>query len=173
MIIAYTESMAFYSNYRVRKLGLDGVIDAVFSPADHDFPRNVDIEVMRKYPASHYEFEHTKHEHTPKGELKPNPDILLQIIEYANADPEDCVYVGDSRFKDIVMAQDAGVDDVWAKYGPAHQREEYEPLRDVTHWSDDDVEYERRLKDRENKPTYVLSTEFSQLLDYFTFHERR
>jgi hypothetical protein len=34
------------------------------------------------------------------------------------------------------MAQDAGVDDVWAEYGQAQSRPEYQPLRDVTHWSD-------------------------------------
>jgi len=31
-IIGYTESMAFYSNYRIRRLGLDGVLDYVFCP---------------------------------------------------------------------------------------------------------------------------------------------
>ena len=40
-IIGYTESMAFYSNYRVRRLGLDGVFDQIFSPADHDVPGGI------------------------------------------------------------------------------------------------------------------------------------
>src|SRR5262245_45098031 len=31
-IVGYTESMAFYSNYRIRRLGLDGVLDYVFCP---------------------------------------------------------------------------------------------------------------------------------------------
>jgi len=37
-IIGYMESQSFYSSYRVRTLGLDGVLDALFSPADHDRP---------------------------------------------------------------------------------------------------------------------------------------
>ncbi len=40
-IIGYTESMAFYSNYRVRRLGLDGVLDYVFCPEDHVLPELV------------------------------------------------------------------------------------------------------------------------------------
>jgi phosphoglycolate phosphatase-like HAD superfamily hydrolase len=135
LIVGYTESMAFYSNYRVRRLGLDGVFDTIFSPEDHDIPANIDLETMRKFPASHYSFKYTKHQHTPKGELKPNPQVLLDIIELISATPENCVYVGDSLFKDIAMALDAGVLDVWAKYGQAQHREEYELLREVTHWT--------------------------------------
>src|SRR5664280_2145299 len=59
-IVAYTESMSFYSNYRVRRLGLDGVIDFVFSPEDHDLPEGLSPEEVRKYPASHYSLRYTQ-----------------------------------------------------------------------------------------------------------------
>ncbi|WP_372885592.1 HAD family hydrolase, partial [Shimia sp.] len=49
-VFAYTESMAFYSSYRVRKLDLDGRIDVLFSPMDHDLPRGLTTEDLRKYP---------------------------------------------------------------------------------------------------------------------------
>ena len=35
VIAAFTESKAFYTNYRFRKLGLDGLIDYLYSPEDH------------------------------------------------------------------------------------------------------------------------------------------
>jgi phosphoglycolate phosphatase-like HAD superfamily hydrolase len=54
-VIGYTESMAFYSNYRVRRLGLDGVFDFVFSPQDHDIPAGLTVEEIRRYPASYYD----------------------------------------------------------------------------------------------------------------------
>lgn len=38
VIAAFTESKAFYTNYRFRKLGLDGLIDYLYSPADHSMP---------------------------------------------------------------------------------------------------------------------------------------
>ncbi|PDT13880.1 hypothetical protein CO670_25970 [Rhizobium sp. J15] len=49
-IVAYTESMAFYSAYRLKRFGLDGVIDIMFSPEDHDMPSGVSVDSMRRLP---------------------------------------------------------------------------------------------------------------------------
>ncbi|HEX9786843.1 MAG TPA: HAD family hydrolase, partial [Candidatus Binatia bacterium] len=168
-IVGYTESMAYYSNYRVRKLGLDGVFDILFSPADHDIPKDMTIEQIRKYPASRYEFQNTVHQYTPTGELKPNRDILLSIIRHIDAAPEDCVYVGDSLFKDVAMAKDAGISDAWAKYGQSQATAAYQLLREVTHWSDDDVEREKKISQRDVKPSIELSTSFSDIFSHFKF----
>lgn len=59
-IIGYTESMGFYSNYRVRRLGLDGVLDYVFCPEDHVLPPGLTPETLCAYPTSHYELRYTK-----------------------------------------------------------------------------------------------------------------
>ncbi len=168
-IIGYTESMAFYSTYRIRRLGLDGVFDVIFSPEDHDLPKQLTPEQLRKYPAARYEFAHTKHQNTPRGELKPNKHILLSIIGHVGAKPDDCVYVGDSLFKDVAMARDAGVSDVWAKYGLTQDSKAYQLLRDVTHWSDDDVEREKKISERDIKPSIELPVSFSEILDSFRF----
>src|SRR6266536_4522407 len=40
LIVAYTESMAWVTSQRIRKLGLDGVIDFLYSSPDHDFPQD-------------------------------------------------------------------------------------------------------------------------------------
>ncbi len=169
LIVGYTESMAFYSNYRLRRLGLDGVIDVLFSPADHDSPEGLTKEEIRKYPASHYQLRYTTQEHTPKDSRKPDPAVLNSIIIDLNLPKNDCVYVGDSLFKDVAMAQDAGVDDVWAKYGEAQHREEYELLREVTHWTDDDVQREKRIRERDVQPKYTLEHSYSGMLEIFEF----
>jgi FMN phosphatase YigB (HAD superfamily) len=168
-IIGYTESMAFYSNYRVRRLGLDGIFDVIFSPADHDIPKGMTVDQLRKYPATKYEFAYTKHQNTPTGELKPNKDILLSIIARVGAKVEECVYVGDSLVKDVAMAKDTGVTDVWAKYGLTQNSDAYQLLREVTHWSAADVEREKRISEREVKPTIELDVSYSQLFDSFQF----
>lgn len=168
-IIGYTESMAFYSNYRVRRLGLDGIFDTIFSPADHDIPRGMTVDQIRKYPGTNYEFAYTKHQNTPRGELKPNKDILLSIVNHVGANIEDCVYVGDSLVKDVAMAKDAGISDVWAKYGLSQHTEAYQLLREVTHWSDSDVEREKKISERDVVPSIELTTSYSQLLDNFQF----
>jgi FMN phosphatase YigB (HAD superfamily) len=38
LIAAFTESKAFYTSYRFRKLGLDGLVDYLYSPEDHLMP---------------------------------------------------------------------------------------------------------------------------------------
>jgi FMN phosphatase YigB (HAD superfamily) len=168
-VVGYTESMGFYSNYRVRRLGLDGVFDFMFSPEDHDIPASISREDIRKYPASHYEFRYTKQRHTPKHSFKPDASVLAQIIETLGVDKSECVYVGDSPTKDVAMAQDAGVADVYAKYGRAQHTAAYELLREVTHWSDADVEREKKIGEREVQPSTVLDLNFGQMLNHFRF----
>lgn len=166
LIIGYTESKEFYSNYRISKLGLDGIIDILFSPEDHSIPLGVS-------PQTSYNLKETINKHTPFGEIKPNPKILKDIINSVNAKPELCVYVGDSEMKDIAMALDAGVDAVFAKYGTTHfmsNVEGYDLLRAVTHWTDADVERERKIKEesKDIHAKYTINT-FSEILNIFEF----
>jgi phosphoglycolate phosphatase len=170
LVIGYTESMAFYSASRVRKLGLDGLLDVLYSPRDHELPRGVSREQLRRHPEEHYAFEHTIHRHTPPGELKPNPAVLLDILADSSATPDSAVYVGDSPMKDVAMARDAGVADVLALYGKAQDREAYQLLRRVTHWSENDVARERRIVERgEVAASHVLKSSFGELRHLFHF----
>jgi phosphoglycolate phosphatase len=168
-VVGYTESMAFYSNYRVRRLGLDGVFDFIFSPQDHDIPPDLSVEDIRRYPSSHYQFKYTKHEHTPPGQLKPNIDVLSDIIKKIGATAGECVYVGDSLMKDVAMAHDLGVPNAWAQYGGAQHTPGYELLREVTHWSQEEVEREKKILERPKPPALALKSNFSEILDHFQF----
>lgn len=170
LIVGYTESMAFYSNYRIRKLGLDGLLDYIYSPPDHELPNNLTAEQIRKYPASHYTLKITEHRHTPPGEIKPNPDILASIIEDIGAKADQCLYVGDSLMKDIAMAQRAGVRDAYALYGKAQHLPAYELLRRVTHWPLEQVEQEKvTVQTGSVRPTCTLTSSFSEILAFFEF----
>ncbi|MDA1089539.1 MAG: HAD-IA family hydrolase [Proteobacteria bacterium] len=169
LVVGYTESMAFYSNHRVRNLGLDERLDYLYSPADHDLPKGLTPEQIRKYPAEQYELSHCEHRNTPPGELKPNPKMLLDIISDLGARPDECIYVGDNLMKDVVMAQEAGVTDIHAAYGEAHHRDEYQLLRDVTHWPDKHVQQEKKLSPEHVKPRYSLENSFGELLEFFEF----
>src|SRR5260370_35375971 len=71
--------------------------------------------------------------------------------------------------KDVLRAQRGGGKDVWAKYGQAQNREEYELLRRVTHWTLEDVEREKKLRSEEIKPSVVLENGFGDLLDEVDF----
>lgn len=170
LVVGYTESMAFYTNYRMRQLGLDGLVDYLYSPPDHDLPANLTPEQVRMYPAQYYDLKATEHRYTPKGELKPNPKLLLDIIKDVGAKPEQCLYVGDSPMKDIAMAQRASVADAYAKYGKAQHTPAYELLRRVTHWTSEQVQREKDIEQAGSvTPTHTLEASFSELLAIFEF----
>lgn len=166
LIAAYTESQAFYTSYRFRKLGLDGLVDYLYSPKDHIMPE--DTESTRFYSNDTYKLKHTIHHYTPEGELKPNPHILAEIISDLGAAVDEVVYVGDNILKDVFMAQTAGVIDAHALYGVSQHKPEYELLRKVTHWTPEMVERERQaLKPGGLKPSHVLDKSFAQILPLF------
>lgn len=169
-IVAYTESLAFYTSLRLRWFGLDRVIDVLYSPADHGFPPGIRPDNIRKRPNEYYRLQHTRTSHTPPGLLKPEVDVLATIVDEMVSGPTQVVYVGDSLMKDVAMAQAVGVHDVWAKYGVAQHREGYDLLRRVSHWTQVDVERERAIAERPDvKPTFTLENGFDELLDLFEF----
>jgi hypothetical protein len=76
------------------------------------------------------------------------------------------VYLGDSLIKDVAMAQDANVTDVLAEYGVVQHCENYEILRKVAHWAEEDVKREQATKTRKIKPSYSIS-KFSDIKQFF------
>jgi len=170
-IVAYTESMGFYSAYRLKRFGLDGVIDVLFSPEDHEIPAGVSVEKLRRLPDEFYQLQVTEVRHTPLGELKPNPGVLLDIIKAIGADLKRCVYIGDSLFKDVAMAHAVGVLDVHAQYGESQRRPEYSLLQRVSHWTEKDVERERGIiaKGLDFSPSVVLKDSFAEIFMHCDF----
>lgn len=159
MIAAFTESKAFYTSERFRELGLDGRIDFLYSPPDHDLP-------IGRQP-SYVGLTKTKHRFTPEGEYKPNPHLLVSIVEELGYDLSDAVYVGDNLLKDVHMAQSANILDVHAEYGAAqHRAVEYDLLKKVTHWTPEMVAREREaLRPGAINPTHCLRTTFSDIVN--------
>jgi phosphoglycolate phosphatase len=172
-VVAYTESVAFWSEWRIRRTGLDGLIKVMYSSPDHDFPSGVSVQQLRTLPPSAYGLRETVHKHVPPRTLKPNAQILRSILADFSASPNEAVYVGDSLMKDVVMAQELEVHDVLAQYGISHDREGYELLRRVSHWTPEDIQREKDLSVQPTvSPTYTLADGFSQLLSMFNFVER-
>jgi phosphoglycolate phosphatase len=171
-IVAYTESLEYWTHWRLKHLGLDGVIDRLYSSPDHDAPAGLVPSSMRKYGADAYVLEHTEHRHVPPGVLKPNPVVLQTIVSEYGVDPSKVVYVGDGLDKDVPMAQQVGVVDVWAEYGRVQHMEEYEQLRRVSHWPDDMIAKERSEKDKPN-PSHTLKNGLPELLELFEFQAPR
>ncbi|MCH2256924.1 MAG: HAD hydrolase-like protein [Alteromonas sp.] len=166
-VIAYTESKEWYTKFRLKRFGLDYFIEKVYSPGDHE---RLPIEDNMRTDIS---FDNVEFKKTPKDELKPNPQLLLDIIRDAGVDKKECIYIGDSEIKDIDMAHEAGVTSVFAKYGTSHfeQRpDDYDLLRSVTHWTDEVVLREKQLKESAfNHRADFEVDNFAELLDLFEF----
>lgn len=169
LVVGYTESLEFYTTYRLIKLGLDGLLDFVYFPPDHTLPEGLDASQIRHYDEDAYRLRSTQTRRTPKGETKPNPKLLGHILEECGADKAKTAYVGDKLDKDVRMAQAAGVLDVYAKYGDSVRDERYELLRRVTHWRSGSVETERQTTQETVSPTYTLEQSFGELLQLFNF----
>lgn len=166
-IVAYTESVAYWTEWRIRHTGLDGVIDRLYSAPDHPLPVGVTLADVRTMPKDKYGLKKTIHTHVPREAIKPNVKVLHSILADCGREPEEAVYVGDSLMKDVAMAKDAGVLDAHAKYGEPQKRPEYSLLQRVTHWSDLDVTREQHLvTSRDITPTVVLSC-FADILPLF------
>jgi phosphoglycolate phosphatase len=68
--------------------------------------------------------------------------------------------------KDVAMAQDAHITDVWAEYGVVQNHEGYPLLRKVSHWTEADVQREKEISNRTITPTHVIS-QFSEITQFF------
>lgn len=169
-IVAYTESLAYWTEWRMRQTELDGVIDFLYSSPDHDFPEGTTVDSVRTLPDEDYGLRYTVHRHVARGIAKPDPQVLKEIIDEHAVAGLAVVYVGDNLDKDIEMAQRVGVLDVHAEYGEAHRRPEYELIRDLTHWTTEAVEKESSQDARvKARPSYVLKDGLFELLGLFQF----
>lgn len=163
VVVGHTEAIAINAYYRVvvldvaryfrRLYALEG--PAVNHP-DPNRPRKLadpDPEFLRVLPAS---------------ERKPNPAVLFDICRREGFLPQDTCYVGDSIVRDVSMAKQAGVKAIWARFGTNYERDLWDTLVSVTHWTDDDVKREVELRDQYSTiaPDAIVDS-FSELLPIF------
>lgn len=162
-IVIYTESLAYYTNFRVRRLELDDLIDVIFSPPDHAVPP---ISMGQNLGPSNGDTKltHAQHQFLGEGVVKPNPAVLLDIVAKIHRAPSECIYLGDSKMKDVAMAQEAHIVDVFAKYGVSQDQAGYELLQKVSHWPE--VTVQREMTDRSVSPTHTIES-FSEIISLF------
>lgn len=169
LIVGFTESQFFYTTQRIRALGLDGLIQILYTTQDRGLPPLDELVVMKNRPPSFYDLRLTRTSRLPHDALKPDPELLCMILNDIKANSSDAIYVGDNLFKDISMATAAGVRSVHAAYGEAHDDPRYELLREVTHWKAKAVKSEQTAKNDGITPDFVLKKSFEELLEIFQF----
>lgn len=170
LIVGFTESHSFYTKYRIKTLNLDGLLDCIYAPIDVGLPASV----KRYYDEDYWEPEKTEFRYLSRSVKKPNAEILQIILKDFNAEKENTIYIGDKLHRDISMAQQAGITSVHAAYGHTITGDQYTLLKEVTHWTDEDVKEEERFKaDTEGmivSPDVVLDKSFDQVSQHFEFY---
>jgi FMN phosphatase YigB (HAD superfamily) len=169
-LVGFTESQLYYTTHRLRRFKLDGVVDTLYCSEDHAMPDGVTLNFIRSEPSEECQLQRTRTTVVPRGIRKPNPAILRQIMKDFNATPASTAYVGDSLYKDVLMAQRAHVHDVFAKYGERLSQPGYDLLRRVSHWTDEDIEEEKQVRKLAvTAAEVVLENGFPELLEHFKF----
>jgi FMN phosphatase YigB (HAD superfamily) len=164
VVVGFSESKLYYSSYRISKLGLDGVMDRLYCPEDHKLPEGNDHSRG---------LEKTKPVELDAQFKKPKAATLHEILSELGSSAEECLYVGDSKTKDVRMAIDAGIDCAWFSSGAAHigsMKRAYNLLRRVTHWTPAEVEAERAMAEnrtRLDESAYTTIHEYSEVLNFF------
>jgi phosphoglycolate phosphatase-like HAD superfamily hydrolase len=170
LIIAFTESNAFFTKYRIKQLGLDGLIDSIYTPLGYGIPESV----QTYYDEDYWNPSKTSIRHLSNKDKKPNPEILEIIIADYNLKKDNIIYMGDKLDRDIQMALDVGITSVYASYGNVIESNKYELLRNVTHWSDEEVEREKisksKLSVKKITPDFTVSN-YSKILELFQFEQ--
>ncbi|HEY6329917.1 MAG TPA: HAD family hydrolase [Blastocatellia bacterium] len=175
-IVGHTDAMMFYAAYRVKQLGIERLFDGLVAPRDHGIPEGVSLEDVRSSDdPERYVSAVPVADELNSATVKPDPIILRKILNDFGVSPEEAVYVGDSLHKDIHMAQSCGVYDVFARYGRNYNPQYYRQLVEITHWTDEDVERELKLKGLNIKPTFVISSfpELKTVIDAIGLERRR
>jgi FMN phosphatase YigB (HAD superfamily) len=167
-IVACTESMEFNSVRRLRTLGVNGWIDDLFCNADHPLSMR---QSSRDFMDLEATVRGTRIHHIGDGLSKPDTRVLSELLDITGCERERAAYVGDSLARDVVMAREAGVIDIHAKYGETSSRSEFELLSRVSHWTDEDIQRENVASDqaRSLEPSITLRSSFTEIFDFIQF----
>lgn len=164
-LIAHTESNLFAALDRLSRLNIEKYFKKIYCrerpSVRHPKPQAAQAWLSRIPSDKVIELSH--------HQRKPNPEVLLEICATENFSPNQAAYVGDSIARDMLMAHDANVASVWAKYGVKLDSENYAKLVRVTHWTDEDVAREKALAVRvkDFKPDFVLENSFAEIVKFF------
>lgn len=163
-VVAHTDARIHNAMFRLIKLELVGGIKALYAPSHtaSDTPPENDADEYNEFPG----FVRV----LPPHDRKPNPQVIEDICEEYSVAPEKALYVGDSLSRDVFMAKNAGAVSAWARYGTRFDKKLWDQLVRVTHWTNDDVEADNKLRElsRGTTPDFSID-EFGQILQVCTF----
>lgn len=168
LIVGFTESNSFFTQYRIKTLNIDGLFDSIYTPEDVGIPK----KVKRFYEKGYWDLKDTKIRILPKKTKKPNPKILSDIAKDYMVPLNEIIYIGDKLDRDIYMAKSANITNIHVAYRNNINIDAYNLLRRVTHWTKSEVEREiefiKNVNNKNIEPDYTIK-DFKDLLNLFNF----
>jgi FMN phosphatase YigB (HAD superfamily) len=177
-IVALTDAPRYVAMWKLNKLGLLSIFDAVYGLPDPRIPTcevtrrvKVDPEILLKHLRNpNFGFEgkiRVLPEEYEKPGLRGFKTVLMDFGFEQNEDRSKVVWVGDNLRKDIGLGKKLGVYSLWAEYGTVIEPEAIKKLR--TFSPEANIHKNVALDPGSNetpKPDAVLKT-FSDLERYF------
>ncbi|WP_349370993.1 HAD family hydrolase [Salinarimonas sp.] len=154
LVAAFSESRQYGVFDRLSRLGVEDAFDVVFcrppSPST-ELVRSSRSAFLRRLKSDKYRL-------LPEAFRKPDAAALRGVLLRWGIDPSRSAYVGDSVFKDVLMAREADVPAVWARYGAVVDSDLYADLVSVSHWTDTDIARDKALRAHagEVRPDFVI-----------------
>lgn len=122
VVVALTDAPRNPAEQRVKRMGLDAWLAALYTMPGFNFPAGPDgtalvaPDILQKQEKGEYRAACPAIE-LPREWEKPNPAGLKKILTTYGLQPFEVLVVGDSLKKDIAIAQELGCHDAWAEYG--------------------------------------------------------
>lgn len=154
LIFGFSDAFSFWINYRLQCLSIERYFETVFAIDDGIIMHS---ELVKKYIRSSNIIS------IPIQYTKPNTFVIDRIINEYGIERENIYMIGDSIEKDILMAKNANIKDIWAEYGTKYQRGYGSVLRSITPWSRTKQKKEGVFQ-KKIESTYIIS-DFAEIKD--------
>lgn len=156
-IIVLSDAPSFSAEQRLEHLGVSPYIWALYALKSYPLPdeARLDQSIINRIKTGFYRSRIGKVVQLPLMHEKPNTAGLKLLLEEEGIAPDQAVLVGDNLKKDIRIAQELGIADVWARYGTKISSEAREKL---SYYSAASIQKRNVSQegDTEYHPTYTI-----------------
>ncbi len=162
-VAALTDAPRNPAERRALKMKLDPLLTALYTLPAFPFPETgVAPEIRRRAQEAPVALQ-CKVVELPRDFEKPDPRGLLRVCSDLGVDPREVLVVGDSRPKDMVVAQAVGAVDAWAEYGTYVSVEYRERLAVIS--ANSATQRHLQHGDSAAKPPTLRLSSFEQVVD--------
>jgi FMN phosphatase YigB (HAD superfamily) len=116
-VVALTDAPRNPAERRALKMKIDPLLTALYTLPAFPFPETGVAPEIRKRAIESPVTLACPVVELPRDHEKPDPRGLLKVCADLGVEPREVLYVGDSKPKDVLVAQRVGALDAWAEYG--------------------------------------------------------